>query len=181
MLATSDRETAVRLLGAEHADVRALIDALTPAEMLKPDTIRYGLYPDQQLSFKDLLAHLITYEAYTIEAIRAWQQGEKHWISDAMQSGSGSREVHYSGIDTRRSTPLEAILQEWEDTQAGVKAAIRALTDAEWQQPAPYPTPVPTDLGGMVEAILVAPPRPLYWHLSVHIPDSAAYLRAVKD
>ena len=76
MLATINREIAIRELDIEHKAVRDLIDTLAEEEMTRPDTIEYGLYWDQQLSFKDLLAHLITYEAYSLEAIEAWKRGD---------------------------------------------------------------------------------------------------------
>ena len=60
MLASVDPKTALGLLKVEHNAVLELIDTLTEAEMTRPDTIRYGLYPGQKCSFKDLLAHLIT-------------------------------------------------------------------------------------------------------------------------
>jgi hypothetical protein len=180
MLATADRKTALHMLGVEHAAVRELIDTLTEAEMTCPDTIRYGLYADQRLSFKDLLAHLITYEAYALEAIDAWQAGRKHWISDAMVSAQGSRDVHYGGIEARRENSLAQVLAEWDATQSQLEATISGLSDDNWHSPAPYPTNEPTDLGGMLEVILVAPPRPLYRHLPVHIPDSAAYVRSLR-
>lgn len=180
MLTTTDRETALRLLDVEHEAVRALIDELTDAEMTLPDTIRYGLYADQALSFKDLLAHLITYEAYAIEAIEAWQQGEKHWIIDAMASAVRSREVHYDGIERRRGASLAETLEEWDITQTDLKQAIRALSDDQWRSPAPFDSATPLDLGGVLEAILVAPPRPLYRHLPVHIPDTDAYVRSLR-
>lgn len=180
MLATTDRQTALRLLGIEHAAVRALIEELTDEEKTRPDTIQYGLYADQELSFKDLLAHLMTYEAYALEALAAWKRGEKHWITDAMRSARGSMQVHYSGIEERSATPLHSILEEWEATQANLMAALRSLTDDEWYTPAPYPDREPSDLGGMLEAILVAPPRPPYRHLPVHIPDPDVYIRSLR-
>jgi hypothetical protein len=178
MRATVGPEVALEHLEVEHNAVRDLIATLTAAEMTRPDTIRYGLYPDQQCSFKDLLAHLITYEAYALEALDEWQQGQPHWISAAMQSPSESRAVHYGGIDDRRNHSLEAVLDEWENTQARLMQAIGELSPAEWQRPAPFDPH--TDLGGMLEAILVAPPRPLYRHLPVHIPDVQAYIRSLR-
>jgi hypothetical protein len=180
MLASVDRQTALQLLETEHAAVRALIEDLTPEEMTRPDTIEYGLYPDQECSFKDLLAHLITYEVYAVEAVAAWQQGQKHWIIDAMRSPSTSRDVHYNGIACRAHLSLEAVIHEWETAQAALMQTISGLSDTAWRSPAPYPAPEPTDLGGMLEAILVAPPRPMYRHLPVHIPDSAAYVRGLR-
>src|SRR5215208_6289080 len=110
MLATINRETALKQLDIEHAAVRDLINTLTEEEKTRPDTIRYGLYPDQKLSFKDLLAHLITYEAYTLEAVDAWKRGEKHFAIDAMQTESGGRKIHYGGIEDRRGRSLTQII-----------------------------------------------------------------------
>ena len=180
MLATINRETALRELDIEHKAVRNLIDTLTEEEMTRPDTIEYGLYWDQQLSFKDLLAHLITYEAYSIEAVEAWKKGEKHPAIEAMQSESSSRAIHYGGIADRRSLSLAEILDQWEQTQTRLMETIRNLSEADWHSSAPFQTDVPTDLGGILEIILVAPPRPLYRHLPVHIPDVKAYVASLR-
>ena len=181
MLATLSRETALKELDIEHAAVRALIDTLSEEEQLRPNTIRYGLYPDQKLSFKDLLAHLITYEAYTLEAVDAWKQGEKHFAIEAMQSESSSRAIHYGGIEDRRSQSLAKTVDEWEQTQYALMSMIRNLSDADWKTAAPFSTTKPLDLGGVLEIILVAPPRPPYRHLPVHIPDAAAYIRSLRE
>ncbi|NDJ59695.1 MAG: hypothetical protein GYB67_01140 [Chloroflexi bacterium] len=180
MLASVERAEALRLLKIEHAAVRELIDALTDEEMTRTNTIRYGVYPDQRLSFKDLLAHLITYEAYALEAIEAWEHGERHWVCDSIETARGDLEIHYGGIEARAGLALAAVLAEWEQTQSTLEATFEALSDTAWRTPAPYDTDEPLDLGGMLEPILVAPPRPLYRHLPVHIPDSAAYIRSLR-
>ena len=180
MQATTDRATALRLLEVEHNAVRELIDALTDEEKTRPDTIRYGLYSDQRLSFKDLLAHLVTYEVYTLECIDEWKQGRKHPILDVLSTYEGGVRVHYGGIEQRAATPLSGVVEEWETTQARLMQTLRDLTDDEWRSPAPFDTDEPTDLGGIVEFILVQPPRPLYRHLPVHIPDSQAYIRSLR-
>jgi hypothetical protein len=180
MQATVDKARALELLDVEHAAVQALIDELSDEEMTRPNTIEYGLYSDQECSFKDLLAHLLTYEAYSIEAIDSWKRGEKHWIIDAMRNPTESRKVHFGGIDSRRDNSLTETLDEWARTKSGLMQAIGALTDDEWYSLAPYETAEATDLGGMLEAILVAPPRPMYRHLPVHIPNSADYVRSLR-
>ena len=180
MQATVSRQIALRELNVEHAAVRQLIGTLTDEEMTRPDTIQYGLYADQKLTFKDLLAHLITYEAYALEAIQAWIRGEKHWSIEAMLSPSTSRKIHYSGIEQRSRHLLQQVLDEWERTQSALTDTISNLTDDQWHDPAPYPTTTPTNLGGILEIILVAPPRPVYRHLPVHIPDSDAYIRSLR-
>lgn len=181
MQATTDRATALRLLEVEHTAIRELIDALSDEEKTRPDTIHYGLYPDQRLSFKDLLAHLVTYEVYTLETIDEWKQGKKHPILDILDTYEGGVRVHYGGIEARRATSLADVLEEWELTQAKLSQTIRDLTDDDWRSNAPYDAGEPTDLGGMVEFILVQPPRPLYRHLPVHIPDSQAYIRSLRS
>ena len=180
MRATVGPQRAAQLLLVEHEAVRALIDELDEEEITRADTIRYGLYADQRCSFKDLLAHLITYEALALEALQAWQRGEGHPVSDIMRSPTRSRELHYSGIETRSGHNLSQVLAEWERCQAGIVAAIDSLSEAEWRSAPPWSSGDALDLGGMLEEILVAPPRPLYRHLPVHIPDSAAYIRSLR-
>jgi hypothetical protein len=78
-----------------------------------------------------------------------------------MQSPAQSREIHFGGIAERAPWSLAEVLAEWETSQARLKTVIGGLSEAAWTAPAPYPTDEPTDMGGMLEAILVAPPRPL--------------------
>jgi hypothetical protein len=180
MLATISHDTAIEQLEVEHAAVRALIETLSDEEMTRPDTIEYGLYWDQELSFKDLLAHLITYEAYALEALAAWDRGNKHPVIDAMETEYGGRQIHFGGIELRRPLTLAQVLDEWESTQARLMQAIRGLTVTDWVASAPFPTSAPMDRGGMLEIILVAPPRPPYRHLPIHIPDTQAYIRKLR-
>ncbi len=179
MRASVNPVTAADLLDVEHGAVQALIDELTDEEMTRPSTIQYGLYPDQECSFKDLLAHLVCYEVFAIEALAEWRRGQKHWIIDAMQTRG--REIHYAGIDDRRHMTLQEQLNEWERVQRELTSSIRNIDAQEWGGFAPYAMDEDTDLGGMLERIIVAPPRPMYRHLPVHIPDSAEYIRSLRD
>ncbi len=181
MLATINRETALKQLDIEHQAVRGLIETLTEEEMTRPDTIEYGLYWDQHLSFKDLMAHLVTYEVFSVEAIDDWKNGKKHHAIDEMQSESGSRNIHYAGIDNRRGLSLTEMLDEWERTQAMLMEKIHDLSDEDWHRKSSFTYPVPLDLGGILEIILVAPPRPPYRHLPVHIPDVSAYIHKMRS
>ena len=177
MLATISRETALQQLAIEHAAVRALIDTLSDEEMTRSDTIEYGLYSGQELSFKDLLAHLTTYEVLTLEALDAWQRGKKHPAIDEMQSPADQYRIHHSGhrssaasLPRRHARPIHL-------HPTILTATLAKLTDRDWHTTAPFPTPTPLNLGGVLEIILVAPPRPPYRHLPVHIPNTDAYIR----
>lgn len=180
MKATTGPQRALELLRVEHAAVRELIDALDDGQMTRPDTIRHGMYADQRLSFKDLLAHLICYEALALEAMAAWRRGERHEAVDIMRSPARSHALHYSGIAERSDRSLAQVLDEWQRCHAGLESAIAALDEDAWRADAPWPEREPLDLGGMVEEIIVTPPRPFYRHLPVHVPDSAAYIQSLR-
>ena len=138
------------------------------------------LFADQHCSFKDLLAHLTVYEALALQALQAWQRGERHPVSDIMRSPARSLELHYGGISARSDHSLAQVLDEWEQIQAGLVDGIAALSEEEWRSAPHWPTREALDLGGMLEEIIVTPPRPLYRHLPVHVPDSAAYIRSLR-
>ena len=180
MLATVEREKALDLLKIEHCEVAALIGRLTDDEMTRRDTIRHGLYYDQECSFKDLLAHLICYEALTVEAAESWRQGEKHWVVDAVNDSRASLKLHYGGIAERTHLSLDEQIGEYRETSAKLETVVAALSDEEWQERAPFATRFAMDLGGMIESVMVTPPRPMYRHLPVHVPDADAYLRSLR-
>ena len=176
MLASVSLEEALRLLKLEHTAVYRLIDDLTDAEMTRLNTIRYGLYADQECSFKDLLAHLVCYEALTLEAIASWRTGEKHWVIDAVDDAGASRNIHYGGIADRARLRLDEQIDEYRQRSAELEKALSEVRDDQWRKKAPYPTRAGEDLGGMIESIMVTPPRPMYRHLPVHIPDTQQYI-----
>jgi hypothetical protein len=97
-----------------------------------------------------------------------------------MRDPAQSRDIHYGGIADRADDSLDTVLAEWERTAHGLEEAIAGLSDAEWRAPAPFPTTEPTDLGGMIEGIMVVGPRPMYRHLPVHVPDSDAYIAKLR-
>ena len=180
MRATVERAEALRLLKIEHQAVEALIAELSDEEMTRGDTIRHGLYYDQECSFKDLLAHLVCYEVYTVEALREWRASKKHWAIDAVNDPRRGREIHYGGIAERARLSLQEQLEEYRRTSRELESAIGALSEADWRMTAPYAEGQGTDLGGMIEGILVLPPRPMYRHLPVHVPDARAYIRSLR-
>ena len=181
MRATVERAEALRLLKIEHAAVSALIDTLTDEEMTRRDTIRHGLYYDQECSFKDLLAHLICYEVLALEAFADWQRGDKHWIADAVDDARVSRDIHYGGIAERAHHSLAAQIDEYRRVSAQLEQTLDQLSDAQWRASAPYAAALSANLGGLLERIMVMPPRPLYRHLPVHVPDSAAYIGSLRQ
>lgn len=180
MRATVEREEALRLLRIEHQAVAALIDELTDEEMTRRDTIQHGMYYDQECSFKDLLAHLICYEVYTVEAIGEWRTGRQHWAIEAVRDPRRGREIHYGGIADRAQLSLAEQLHEYRAVSEALEREIGALSAADWRGAPSFPMARASDLGGMIEGILVLPPRPLYRHLPVHVPDAARYVSSLR-
>ena len=179
MLATVDPQTALRILrDEEHAAVRGLIDELTDEEMTRPDTVQYGLYVDQNYAFKDLLAHMNAYEVHALDALAAWRHGEKHPMVDRIRT-DGLR-VHYASSEDRKHLSLQEMVDSYINTTEALETVIENLTAEQWEEPAPFRTSRPMNLGGMLESIIVAPPRPLYRHLPVHIPNTEAYVRSLR-
>ena len=179
MRATVERNEALRLLQNEHQAVADLMAELTDEEMTRRDTIQHGMYYDQECSFKDLLAHLICYEVYTVEAISEWRKGRKHWAIEAVQDARRGREIHYGGIADRAHLSLAEQLDEYRTVSLALEREISAMSDADWRS-APSFLEEDGDFGGMIEGILVLPPRPMYRHLPVHIPDAAHYIRSLR-
>ena len=180
MRATVEREEALRLLQIEHQSVAALIGELSDEEMTRRDTIQYGMYYDQECSFKDLLAHLICYEVYTVEAIGEWRKGRAHWAIEAVMDPRRGREIHYGGIADRAQLSLAEQLDEYRTVSEALEREIGDMSESVWRSAPSFPLSEATDLGGMIEGILVLPPRPMYRHLPVHIPSTAQYISELR-
>lgn len=180
MQATVEREEALRLLGIEHQAAANLIDALSAEEMTRRATIQHGLYADQECSFKDLLAHLICYEVHTVAAIQEWRHGRKHWVFDAVKDVRRSRNLHFGGIADRAHLSLDAQLEEYRRVSRQLEGAIAGLSDADWRAQPPYSKDEFSDLGGMIESVMASPPRPMYRHLPVHVPDEQRYIMRLR-
>ncbi|MCY4147677.1 MAG: hypothetical protein OXE95_13840 [Chloroflexi bacterium] len=180
MRATVTQNEALRLLRREHQAVYALIAELSHEEMTRGDTIRHGLYADQRCSFKDLLAHLICYEAFTLAAIADWQRGRQHWVIDAARDARQSRDIHYGGISERAGLSLREQLDEYRRVGTALEERIAALCEADWRSEPTFAMSRAYDLGGMIENVMVTPPRPMYRHLPVHVPDAADYIGSLR-
>ncbi|MCY3573401.1 MAG: hypothetical protein OXG92_14805 [Chloroflexi bacterium] len=180
MQATVTKNEALRLLRMEHQAVTDLIAELSDDEMTRGDTIRYGLYADQRCSFKDLLAHLICYEAFTLAAIDDWRRGQQHWVIAAVRDARQSRAIHYGGISERAGLSLREQLDEYATVSAALETCLAALSEVDWRGEPTFAMSPEYNLGGMIESIMVTPPRPMYRHLPVHVPDATGYIRSLR-
>jgi hypothetical protein len=182
MLATLDRHAALETLADEHFAVRAFLNALSDEEQARPNTIRLGLYPEQQMSIKDLMAHLITWELIALDNLAEWQRGEKPSMTDPARSTyEAGRQINFEGIAKRYALTPAEVRDELYATQDRLRTAIESLSDTAWTETAPYPTDDEIDLGGLLEEILTAPGKPRFAHFSVHVPDAAQFLATLRE
>ena len=97
-----------------------------------------------------------------------------------MKDPRRGREIHYGGIAERAHLSLAEQLEEYRRISAELERAIEAMSETDWRGGAPYASADDADLGGMIEGIMVLPPRPMYRHLPVHVPDAASYIRSLR-
>ncbi|MEL7236194.1 MAG: hypothetical protein AAGK74_16940, partial [Chloroflexota bacterium] len=137
-------------------------------------------------SFKDLLAHMNACEGHALEAYEAWEQHrEIHPIVADVRYRA--RDVHYASTADRAHLSLPEMIDRYLSTAEKLEQLYANMSGQMWNMPYPMPQrnpnaePVMGDVGGMLESIVVAPPRPLYRHLPVHIPDSDRYINRVRN
>lgn len=186
MRATVSPREALRILrDEEHAAVKSLIDTLTDAEMTYPDSIDHGLYYDQAYSFKDLLAHMNAYEVHAIDVYEAFE-ANYDLLPIVADVAYRPREVHYASTADRDHLSLSEMIDLYISTASKLERIYANMPGELWNIPIPFPPPEPNltqiavEFGRVLEGIIVAPPRPLYRHLPVHIPDVDRYVRRVR-
>ena len=99
---------------------------------------------------------------------------------EAVKDPRRGREIHYGGITERAHLSLAEQLAEYRTISEALEGEIAAMSDDDWRAGPSFEAAADHDLGGMIEGIMVLPPRPLYRHLPVHVPDAAAYIRSLR-
>ncbi|MGH2637183.1 MAG: DinB family protein [Actinomycetota bacterium] len=156
---TPTRREAVRILERGRAKSLDLVERLS-----RPDLTRTGI-GGGEWSPKDLLGHLASWEEYALDALAAWERGERAPIDDLQFSVSTSR-INRQNVEQKSSWPVARVRREGLRTHTELLAAIQAMTDARWRRPA-------TDrgrraLGARLGAILGGPAGPFRHDESHH-------------
>lgn len=123
------RRGAIRILEDGRARTLELIDALP-----RPARTTSGL-GGGAWSPKDLLGHLASWEEYALDALAAWERGERAPIDDLTFSVSTSR-INARNVELKADWSWARVRRASERTHAELLAAIEGLTDARWRRPA---------------------------------------------
>ena len=122
---TPTRPDAHRIAREDRAHTLALIARVSPAAFETP-----GL-GDGEWSPKDLLGHLESWERYALDAVHAWDRGERAPIGEALEE-LGTDEVNRREVDRMAAIGAELIRASAAKTHADLLATIEAMDDEAW-------------------------------------------------
>ena len=120
----SDREEVHSLLEASHKEILAAIDGLTPEQMAVP------VFADW--SVKDILAHIVSWEEYTLLDLQRVARGHMPALASFKQQDVDNFNALVMGL--RRNFPLDQVMDELEANRQATIAALDALPDERLAQ-----------------------------------------------
>jgi hypothetical protein len=103
---------------------------------------------------KDLIGHLATWEEFALDALAAWERGERAPIDDLAYSVPTSK-INDQAVRRKASWTLPKVRRESERTHHELLEAISALPDERWR--APVTPHGRSQLGKRLGAILGGP------------------------
>jgi hypothetical protein len=158
------RRATLRILREERARTQELLDRLSRRRLTAP-----GL-GGGQWSPKDLIGHLASWEEYALDALDAWDRGERAPI-DLLWS-IGTNAINRQNVERKAAWPLARVRRESERTFAELLDAIASLTDARWRGPVSSRGRRP--LGARLGSILGGPAGP-FRHDTSHQPSLRSF------
>ena len=164
------RQEAVEILERGHATIRRLTEQIPPHRMARPGVGGGEWTP------KDLLGHLCFWEEKVLEALAAWDAGERAPIDREIYAGSiGS--INAAGVRARSRHTLARVLRDWDSVHGELIQAVRGMTDARWENPA---TPRGRkSLGHRMGQLLVG--RGSFEHADAHVKDLKEFVEAIPE
>ena len=162
------REEAIEILERGHGQIRRLVRQLPPHRRARPGL---GGGP---WSPKDLIGHLCQWEEFVLEALDAWERGERAPIDREIFSRSINA-INADGVRRRSRHPFARVQRDWDNVHGRLIRSIRTMSDARWEGPA---TPRGRKaLGHRVGQFLVGSVP--FAHADAHRKDLEAFVRAV--
>jgi hypothetical protein len=153
------RQTILGYLNREYTALRARLDRLTEADALRPGVVGYW-------SAHDLVAHLIYWNRYPVDELKAVQRGEEFVFPFA-----DTDEANEAAVDAAEDTPWPVLLAEFEQTYQAVRDTITALPEVEF-------TSDSTLLDGLGNSIAGAFGNNTWEHYELHREDLDEWMKA---
>jgi hypothetical protein len=166
----TNRQEAIDILERGHGAIRRLTKEIPPHWMARPGV------GDGSWTPKDLLGHLCFWEEKVLEALAAWDSGERAPIDREIYTSSISA-INAAGVRMRSRHTLARVLREWDNVHGELIRAIRTMSDARWENPA---TPRGRkSLGHRMGQLLVG--RGPFQHADAHVQDLEVFVAAIPD
>jgi hypothetical protein len=165
------RDEAIRILEEGRAEIDVLLARAPKADLERPG-IGGG-----EWSPKDLVGHLESWEEHALEALDAWERGERAPI-DRLIGSRGVNGVNADDIARKSGLTYSEVRRRADATHARIVAAIQAMPDERWRTPATARARKPLGVRlGEVEG----GPRGLFMHAHAHVEDLAAFVEALES
>jgi DinB superfamily len=162
------REEAIDILDRGQGAVRRLTKRI-PAHWLARSGIGGGEWTP-----KDLLGHLCFWEENVLEALVAWDAGERAPIDRAIYERSIDA-INADGVRARARHTFARVYRDWDNVHGELIRTIRTMSDARWENPA---TPRGRKaLGHRVGQLLVG--KAPFAHAQAHVPDLEAFVGGI--
>jgi hypothetical protein len=163
---TMTRKQALAIIRTDRRTLLELIDRL-PARALSRTGLGGGDW-----SPKDLIGHLESWEEHALEALDAWERGERAAIDRDLEAvgldGVNAREVERKATGRARE-----VFDRAAKTHASLIDAVKAIDDAHWD--APVRARGKRTLGQRVGGILGGPEGP-FRHDRAHVQEVKAFV-----
>ena len=123
------RNEAIDILDAGHARISRLLKQI-PQHWLARAGVGGG-----EWSPKDLLGHLCFWEERVLEALGAWDAGERAPIDRDIYSTSINA-INAEGVRLRSRHTFARVRRDWDNVHGDLIRTIRTMPDARWENPA---------------------------------------------
>ena len=162
------REEAIDVLERGQGAIRRLIKRI-PAHWLARPGIGGGTW-----TAKDLLGHLCFWEENVLQALGAWDAGERAPIDRAIYERSIDA-INADAVRARSRHTFARVYRDWDNVHGELVRAIRTMSDARWENPA---TPRGRkSLGHRVGQLLVG--KAPFAHAEAHLPDLETFVAEI--
>jgi DinB superfamily len=164
----STRDDAIEVLERGQASIRRLLRQI-PSHWLARPGLAGGAW-----SPKDLVGHLCFWEERVLEALAAWERGDRAPIDREIYSRSIGA-INADAVRARARHTMARVLRDWDNVHGELVRTIRTMPDARWEQPA---TPRGRkSLGHRIGQLLVG--QEPFAHAQAHLHDLEAFVASI--
>jgi DinB superfamily len=164
------RQAAIEVLERGQAAIRRLLKEVPDHWMARPGVGGGDWSP------KDLVGHLTFWEERVLEALDAWERGERAPIDAEIYTRSIGV-INAEAVRARARHTLSRVLRDWDNVHGELVRTIRTMSDARWENPA---TPRGRkSLGHRMGQLLVG--KEPFAHAEAHVAALESFVNRIPD